>query len=42
MHARDVGLALAARFGMRRAKVAVVRELAVILHRVWKDDRDFK
>lgn len=35
------GLALAARIGMRRAKVAVARKLAVIMHRVWKDDRDF-
>jgi transposase len=26
---------------MRRAKVAVARKLAVIMHRVWKDDRDF-
>ena len=35
------GLALAARIGMRRAKVAVARKLAVIMHRVWKNDRDF-
>jgi transposase len=35
------GLALAARIGMRRAKVAVARKLAVIMHRVWKDDCDF-
>lgn len=35
------GLALAARIGMRRAKVAVARKLAVIMHRVWKDERDF-
>lgn len=35
------GLALAARIGMRRAKVAVARKLAVVMHRVWKDDRDF-
>ena len=35
------GLALATRIGMRRAKVAVARKLAVIMHRVWKDDRDF-
>jgi hypothetical protein len=26
---------------MRRAKVAVARKLAVIMQRVWKDDRDF-
>ena len=35
------GLALAKRIGMRRAKVAVARKLAVVMHRVWKDDRDF-
>ena len=35
------GLALAAPVGMRRAKVAVARKLAVIMHRVWRDDRDF-
>jgi transposase len=35
------GLALAARIGMRRAKVAVARKLAVIMHHVWKEDRDF-
>ncbi len=35
------GLALAARIGMRRAKVAVARKLAVIMHHVWKDDCDF-
>lgn len=39
---RSWGLALAARIGMRRAKVAVARKLAVIMHRVWKDDRDFE
>ena len=38
---RTWGLGLAARIGMRRAKVAVARKLAVIMHRVWKDDRDF-
>ena len=38
---RTWGLGLAARIGMRRAKVAVARKLGVIMHRVWKDDRDF-
>src|SRR5947209_6699597 len=38
---RTWGLGLATRIGMRRAKVAVARKLAVIMHRVWKDDRDF-
>jgi transposase len=35
------GLALAKRIGMRRAKVAVARKLAVVMHRIWKDDCDF-
>src|ERR1700733_13556641 len=39
---RTWGLALAARIGKRRAKVAVGRKLAVILHRIWKDDRDWR
>ena len=26
---------------MRRAKLAVARKLSVIMHRVWRDDRDF-
>jgi transposase len=30
-----------ARIGMRRAKVAVARKLAVMMYRVWKDDREF-
>jgi hypothetical protein len=38
---RTWGLGLAARIGMRRAKVAVARKLAVIMHRVRKDERDF-
>ena len=38
---RTWGLGLAARIGIRPAKVAVARKLAVIMHRVWKDDRDF-
>jgi transposase len=35
------GKALAARIGMRRAKVAVARKLAVVMHRIWQDGRDF-
>jgi transposase len=35
------GLALAKRIGMRRAKVAVARKLAVIMHRVWSDRSEF-
>ncbi len=38
---RDWGRALAARIGLRRATVAVARKLAVIMHRLWKDDRNF-
>jgi transposase len=36
------GLALAKRIGMRRAKVAVARKLAVIMHRVWSDRSEFR
>jgi transposase len=36
------GLAVAKRNGMRRAKVAVARKLAVILHRMWIDGTEFK
>lgn len=36
------GLRIAARRGMRRAIVAVARRLAVILHRMWIDNTQFK
>ena len=36
------GLALAKRVGMRRAKVAVARKLAVIMHRVWSDRSEYR
>lgn len=36
------GLRVAARRGMRRAIVAVARRLAVILHRMWIDNTEFK
>jgi len=36
------GLRLAKRAGMQKAKVAVARKLAVILHRMWIDGRDFR
>jgi transposase len=36
------GLALAKRIGMRRAKVAVARRLAVIMHRMWMDATEFQ
>jgi transposase len=35
------GLRLAKRIGFRKAKVAVARKLAVILHRMWRDGTDF-
>ncbi len=36
------GLRIAARRGMNRARVAVARRLAVILHRMWADGTDFR
>ena len=36
------GLRLAKRSGLRKAKVAVVRKLAVILHRMWMEGTDFR
>jgi transposase len=36
------GLRVAQRRGMRRAAVAVARRLAVILHRMWIDEADFR
>jgi transposase len=35
------GIRLAKRCGLRKAKVAVARKLAVILHRMWIDGTDF-
>ena len=35
------GLALAKRRGMNRARVAVARRLAIILHRMWRDGTEF-
>jgi transposase len=35
-------LAVARRRGMARAKVAVARKLAIILHRMWSDGTDFR
>ena len=35
------GLRLAKRIGFKKAKVAVARKLAVILHRMWCDGTDF-
>ncbi len=36
------GLRLAKRSGFKKAKVAVARKLAVILHRMWRDKTDFQ
>jgi len=36
------GIRLAKRSGLRKAKVAVARKLAVILHRMWVDGTDFR
>ena len=35
-------MALAKRAGMRRAKVAFARKLAVVLHRMWRDGTEFR
>jgi hypothetical protein len=35
-------LEVAKRRGLKRAKVAVARKLAVILHRMWIDDSTFR
>ena len=39
---RAWGMAVAKRRGMARARVAVARKLAVILHRMWRDEADFR
>ena len=36
------GLAVAKRRGMARARVAIARKLAVILHRMWTDGAEFR
>jgi transposase len=36
------GLRLTKRSGLRKAKVAIARKLAVILHRMWMDGTDFR
>src|SRR6478609_6641894 len=36
------GIRVAKRTGLRKAKVAVARKLAVVLHRMWIDGTDFK
>ena len=39
---KNWGLNVAKHRGMKRAKVAVARKLAVILHRMWVDETDFR
>jgi transposase len=36
------GLKIAKRSGFKKAKVAVARKLAVILHRIWRDGTEFR
>ena len=36
------GLAVAKRRGMQKALVAVARKLAIVLHRMWCDEKDFR
>ncbi len=36
------GLRLSKRIGFKKAKIAVARKLAVILHRMWRDETDFQ
>ena len=38
---RTWGLKLSAKIGSRRAKTAVARKLAVVLHRIWLDGTEF-
>ena len=35
------GMRLTKRCGLRKAKVAVARKLAIILHRMWVDETEF-
>jgi transposase len=39
---RDWGLALAERKGAKRARVAVARKLAILLHRLWQSQTEFR
>ena len=39
---RDWGLALAERKGSKRARVAVARKLAILLHRLWQSETEFR
>jgi hypothetical protein len=39
---RRWGLKLSKRVGSRKAKVAVARKLAVIMHRIWVDGTEYE
>lgn len=39
---RAWGMQVARRRGMARARVAVARKLAVMLHRIWRDETEFR
>ena len=39
---RSWGRALAERIGIKKARVAVARKLAVLLHRLWTGEQDFR
>ena len=39
---RAWGMQVARRRGMARARVAVARKLACVLHRMWADDAEFR
>lgn len=39
---RDWGLALAERKGPKRARVAVARKLAIVLHQLWRSETEFR
>jgi transposase len=39
---RAWGLKIAKQRGMARARVAVARKLAVVLHRMWTDETEFR
>ncbi len=39
---KDWGTRLAKRIGHKKARVAIARKLAVVLHRMWADKEDFR
>lgn len=38
----SLGLRIAKRSSLKNAKVAVARKLAVVMHRMWRDDAPFR